>query len=128
MLNSHNYRAVGSSYSMGGLRGTDTSFTIDGTTSNSNTFGAQSGPQTEVSLESFRDVQFRVGNNSADFGKVATVIMESRSGENQPHGSLFSSPRAVLHPSPPSTKSLPVSAARFGCLNCTMGITRHFSI
>ena len=74
---------------MGGLRGVDTSFTIDGTTSNSNTFGNQSGPQTEVSFESLRDVQFRVSNNSAEFGKVATVIMETRSGENQVHGSLF---------------------------------------
>src|ERR1700682_5435234 len=89
MLNSYNYHGVGSSYSMGGLRGVDTSFTIDGTTSNSNTFGNQSGPQTEVSLESLRDVQFRVSNNSAEFGKVATVIMETRSGENQVHGSLF---------------------------------------
>ncbi len=57
MLSSFNYHAVGSSYSLGGLRGNDTNFTIDGTTSNSNTFGAQSGPQTEVSFESLRDVQ-----------------------------------------------------------------------
>src|SRR3982074_3134506 len=52
MLNSYNYHGVGSSYSMGGLRGVDTSLTIDGNTSNSNTFGNQSGPQTEVSFES----------------------------------------------------------------------------
>ncbi|HWB97440.1 MAG TPA: TonB-dependent receptor, partial [Bryobacteraceae bacterium] len=86
---SYNYHAVGSSYSMGGLRGNDTNFTIDGTTSNSNAFGYQSGPQTEVSFESLRDVQFRVSNNSAEFGKVGTVIMETRSGENQFHGSAF---------------------------------------
>jgi len=89
MLSSFNYHAVGSSYSLGGLRGNDTNFTIDGTTSNSNTFGAQSGPQTEVSFESLRDVQFRVSNNSAEFGQVGTVIMETRSGENQVHGSAF---------------------------------------
>lgn len=89
MMNSYNYHAVGSSYSLGGLRGNDTNFTIDGTTSNSNTFGAQSGPQTEVSFESLRDVQFRVSNNSAEFGQVGTVIMETRSGENQVHGSAF---------------------------------------
>ena len=89
MMNSYNYHAVGSSYSLGGLRGNDTNFTIDGTTSNSNTFGAQSGPQTEVSFESLRDVQFRVSNNSAEFGQVGTVIMETRSGENQIHGSAF---------------------------------------
>jgi hypothetical protein len=89
MMNSYNYHAVGSSYSLGGLRGNDTNFTIDGTTSNSNTFGAQSGPQTEVSFESLRDIQFRVSNNSAEFTKVGTVIMETRSGENQFHGSAF---------------------------------------
>jgi hypothetical protein len=89
MLSSFNYHAVGSSYSLGGLRGNDTNFTIDGTTSNSNTFGAQSGPQTEVSFESLRDVEFRVSNNSAEFGQVGTVIMETRSGENQFHGSAF---------------------------------------
>lgn len=89
MLNSYNYHGVGSSYSMGGLRGNDTNFTIDGITSSSNTFGNQSGPQTEVSFESLRDVQFRVSNNSAEFGQVGTVIMETRSGENQVHGSAF---------------------------------------
>jgi outer membrane receptor protein involved in Fe transport len=89
MLSSYNYHAVGSSYSLGGLRGNDTNFTIDGTTSNSNTFGAQSGPQTEVSFESLRDVEFRVSNNSAEYGQVGTVVMETRSGENQFHGSAF---------------------------------------
>ena len=89
MLNSYNYQGVGSSYSIGGLRGNNTNFTIDGTTSNSNLFGGQSGPQTEVSFESLRDVKFMASNNSAEFSNVGTVFMESRSGENQPHGSLF---------------------------------------
>src|SRR5206468_8745731 len=73
------FRSVGSGFSIGGVRATDTNYTIDGTTSNSNVFGAQSGPQTEVAFESLRDVQFRISNNSAEFGKVATVLMETRS-------------------------------------------------
>lgn len=89
MLNSNNYSAVGSGFSIGGVRATDTNYTIDGTTSNSNAFGEQVGPQTEVAFESLRDVQFRTSNNSAEFGKVATVLMETRSGENQIHGSAF---------------------------------------
>lgn len=71
MLNSYNYSAVGSGFSIGGLRATDTNYTIDGTTSNSNAFGAQVGPQTEVAFESLRDVQFRISNNSAEFGNPA---------------------------------------------------------
>ncbi|HKW98111.1 MAG TPA: carboxypeptidase regulatory-like domain-containing protein [Bryobacteraceae bacterium] len=89
MLNSYNYGAVGSGFSIGGVRATDTNYTIDGTTSNSNAFGEQVGPQTEVAFESLRDVEFRISNNSAEFGKVATVLMETRSGENQIHGSAF---------------------------------------
>jgi hypothetical protein len=89
MINSFNYQGEGSSYSLGGLRGNNTNFTIDGTMSNSNIFGAQSGPQTEVSFESLRDVKMMVSNNSAEFQNVATVFMETRSGENQVHGSLF---------------------------------------
>lgn len=89
MLSSYNYHGAGSSYSLGGLRGNNTNFTIDGITSNSNAFGAQSGPQTEVSFESLRDMKFMVSNNSAEFSNVGTVIMETRSGENQLHGSAF---------------------------------------
>ena len=122
MMNSYNYHAVGSSYSLGGLRGNDTNFTIDGTTSNSNAFGAQSGPQTEVSFESLRDMQFSVSNNSAEFGQVGTVIMETRSGENQFHGSAFYSQangyldaRSFFASSPPApTPAQHQMAASFG--------------
>ena len=88
-VNSYNYQGVGSSYSMGGLRGINTNYTIDGTTSNSNAFGNQAGPQTEASLEGLADMKFMVSNNSAEFAKVATVFIESRGGANQVHGSLF---------------------------------------
>src|ERR1051326_4384504 len=89
MMNSYNYAAVGSGFSIGGLRATNTNYTIDGTTSSSNAFGSQVGPQSEVAFESLRDVQFRISNNSAEFSKVATVLMETRSGENAIHGSAF---------------------------------------
>jgi hypothetical protein len=122
MLNSYNYAAVGSGFSIGGLRATNTNYTIDGTTSNSNAFGAQVGPQSEVAFESLRDVQFRISNNSAEFGKVATVLMETRSGENRLHGSAFYSQannalnaRSFFAASrPPSVPTLHQAAASFG--------------
>ena len=122
MLNSYNYSAVGSGFSIGGLRATDTNYTIDGITSNSNAFGAQVGPQSEVAFDSLRDVQFRISNNSAEFGKVATVLMETRSGENRLHGSAYYSQannalnaRSFFAATrPPSVPTLHQASASFG--------------
>lgn len=88
-LNSFNTQGEGSSYSLGGLRGQNTNFTIDGVTSNASLFGGQSGPQTEESFESIREMKLMASNNSAEFPNVATVLIESRSGENALHGSAF---------------------------------------
>ena len=89
-LNSFNIQGADhNSYSIGGLRGVNTNFTVDGVTSNASLFGGQSGPQTEESFEAVREVKLMASNNSAEFANVATVVVESRSGENQMHGSAF---------------------------------------
>jgi Carboxypeptidase regulatory-like domain len=89
-LNSFNVQgADGSSYSIGGLRGTSTNFTVDGVNSNSSLYGQQSGPQTELPLDSVREVKLMASNNSAEFPSVATMMVETRSGTNQVHGNAF---------------------------------------
>jgi hypothetical protein len=88
-LNSYNVGAIGSGNSLGGLRSEDTNFTLDGVTSNNNVYGGQSGNQFEMSLEGVGDVKLMVSNNSAEFSDVATVMVTSRAGQNQFHGSGF---------------------------------------
>jgi len=89
MLSSYNNQGDGSSYMLGGLRGNNTNFTIDGVTSNSAAFGGQIGDMIEETFDSIRDMKMLVSNNSAEYPNVATVLIESRSGTNQVHGSLF---------------------------------------
>jgi hypothetical protein len=89
MLSSFNYQGDGSSYSLGGLRSQQTNFTIDGTTSQTALWGGQVGPMIETPLESVREIKLLTSNNSAEFPKVGTVMISSRSGENQFHGSGF---------------------------------------
>ena len=89
MLSSYNNQGDGSSYMLGGLRGNNTNFTIDGVTSNSAAFGGQIGNMIEETFDSIRDMKLLVSNNSAEYPNVATVLIESRSGTNQVHGSLF---------------------------------------
>lgn len=88
-LNSYSVGAIGSGNSIGGLRSEDTNFTLDGVTANNNVYGGQSGNQFEMSLEGVREVKLLASNNSAEFSDVATVMVTSRSGENNLHGSGF---------------------------------------
>jgi len=88
-LNSYNVGAIGSGNSIGGLRSEDTNFTLDGVTANNNVYGGQSGNQFEMSLEGVSEVKLLASNNSAEFSDVATVIVTSRAGANQLHGSGF---------------------------------------
>ena len=88
-LSSFNYVGDGSSYSLGGLRGTNTNFTIDGVSANSSIFGNQVGPMTEESLESVAELKLLTSNNSAEFPSVGTVLIASRSGTNEMHGSAY---------------------------------------
>jgi hypothetical protein len=88
-LSSTSTQGDGSSFQLGGLRGQNTNFTIDGVSSNSSIFGGQVGPMTEESLESVRELKLLDSNNSAEFPNVGSVIISGRSGENQFHGSGF---------------------------------------
>src|SRR5882672_4948766 len=88
-LSSFNYQGEGSSYSLGGLRGVNTNFTIDGISTNSSLFGGQVGPMTEAPLESVQDMKILTSNNSAEFPGVGTIMISSRGGDNQLHSSAF---------------------------------------
>ncbi len=88
-LTSFVYQGDGSGYSLGGLRSTQTDFTIDGTTSNTALWGGQVGPMIETPLESVRELKILSSNNSAEFTRVGTVMIATRAGENQFHGSAF---------------------------------------
>ena len=88
-MSSFNYQGDGSSYSLGGLRGTNTNFTIDGVSSNSSIFGNQVGPMTEESLESVAELKMLSSNNAAEFPGVGTIMIASRGGTNEFHGSAY---------------------------------------
>lgn len=89
MLNSNNYQGDGSSYSLGGIRGNDSNFTINGVSSNSAVFGAQVGPMTQESIDSVGELKTLVSNNSAEYPGVGTLMIATRSGTNKLHGDLF---------------------------------------
>jgi hypothetical protein len=72
---------------MGGARGSQNYFNVDGISSNSPAFGNSVGPATE--LESFQEVRFEMVNNKAEFGEVATITAITTSGTNDLHGALF---------------------------------------
>jgi hypothetical protein len=88
-LNSDTYQGNGSSFSLGGIRGTDTNFTIDGVSSNSAVWGGQVGPMNEESLDAVGEVKTLVSNNSAEFPSVGTMMIATKSGTNQWHGDAF---------------------------------------
>jgi hypothetical protein len=87
-LNSANYD-TGGGISLGGLRESYTNFTVDGITANTSLWGGQSSPLLEESFEAIAEQKMSPSNNSAEYPNVGTVIIATRSGTNQPHGSLF---------------------------------------
>jgi len=89
MLSSYNYQGDGSSYMLGGMAGNSTNFTIDGVSANTGVFAGQVGPMTQESFDSIRELKTLVSNNSAEYPNVGTLLISSRSGTNQVHGSLF---------------------------------------
>ena len=78
----------GSAFSMGGTRGNQNQFTLDGTTTNSPMFGNAIGPA-QSSMESTRELRIDLANNKAEYSVPGAVTGTSKSGENQPHGSAF---------------------------------------
>lgn len=78
----------GSRFSLGGARGSQNYFNVDGISSNSPAFGNSIGPA-EPSFESIQEVRFEIVNNKAEFGEVANITAITKSGTNQYHGALF---------------------------------------
>jgi hypothetical protein len=87
-LNSANFDTSGG-ISLGGLRESNTNFTVDGITANTSLWGGSSGPLVEESFEAISDQKMSPSNNSAEYPNVGTVIISTRAGTNQPHGSAF---------------------------------------
>lgn len=82
------YQGGGSRFSLGGGRGSQNYFNVDGISSNSPAFGNSIGPAAP-SFESIQEVRFEIVNNRAEFGEVANITAITRSGGNQLHGALF---------------------------------------
>jgi hypothetical protein len=78
----------GSRFSLGGGRGSQNYFNVDGISSNSPAFGNSIGPA-EPSFESIQEVRFEMVNNKAEFGEVANITAITKSGSNDLHGALF---------------------------------------
>ena len=78
----------GSRFSLGGARGSQNYFNVDGISSNSPAFGNSIGPA-EPSFESIQEVRFEIVNNKAEFGEVANITAITKSGTNELHGALF---------------------------------------
>ncbi|MBI3697147.1 MAG: TonB-dependent receptor [Acidobacteria bacterium] len=82
-LTSSNYEGR----SIGGLRGNNLNYTIDGVTSNAAAWGGSASPMLEAALESVQEVKVMGSNNAAEYPDVATMYVTTRSGTNQLHGS-----------------------------------------
>ncbi|MBK9169805.1 MAG: carboxypeptidase regulatory-like domain-containing protein [Bryobacterales bacterium] len=78
----------GSRFNLGGARGSQNFFNIDGISSNSPAFGNSIGPA-NPSFESIQEVRFEIVNNKAEFGEVANITAITKSGTNEYHGALF---------------------------------------
>lgn len=78
----------GSRFNLGGARGSQNYFNVDGISSNSPAFGNSIGPA-EPSFESIQEVRFEMVNNKAEFGEVANITAITKSGTNDLHGALF---------------------------------------
>lgn len=78
----------GSRFNLGGARGSQNYFNVDGISSNSPAFGNSIGPA-EPSFESIQEVRFEIVNNKAEFGEVANITAITKGGTNDLHGALF---------------------------------------
>src|SRR5579884_3573867 len=78
---------VTATYRFNGSRRNQSEFTVDGI-SNITYNGTQTSPLTNY-LESFQEVRIDSADNTADAGAIGQVMVVSKSGTNQLHGSLF---------------------------------------
>ncbi|MEO7649378.1 MAG: carboxypeptidase-like regulatory domain-containing protein, partial [Bryobacteraceae bacterium] len=82
------YLSLGAKFAMGGARGTQLYYSIDGVSANSPLFGVQNS-FAEPSLGSVSEMRFDMVNNRAEFGEVTNATVITKSGTNQLHGRLF---------------------------------------
>jgi hypothetical protein len=82
------YLSLGAKFSMGGARGTQLYYSIDGVSANSPLFGVQNS-FAEPSLGSVSEMRFDMVNNRAEFGEVTNATVITKSGTNELHGRLF---------------------------------------
>jgi Carboxypeptidase regulatory-like domain len=72
-----------------GARDTANSFTTDGIAADDIVSSRNSPNGFQMEIEAIREVKILTANNSAEFPQVAQFSAISKSGENQPHGSLY---------------------------------------
>lgn len=82
------YQTAGSKFAMGGARGTQLYYNIDGISANSPAYGVQNSPA-EPSVESIAEMKFNIVNIKAEFSEVTNVTAITKSGQNDLHGRLF---------------------------------------
>ena len=82
------YLSLGAKFAMGGARGTQLYYNVDGVSANSPLFGVQNS-FAEPSVESVREMRFDIVNNRAEFGEVTNATVITKSGQNDLHGRLF---------------------------------------
>jgi hypothetical protein len=78
----------GSAFSIGGTRGSQNNFTVDGSTTNSPLFGNSIGPA-NPSMEGVAEMRVDLNNNSAEYVLPGTVHAISKAGTNDLHGGLL---------------------------------------
>jgi hypothetical protein len=82
------YLSLGAKFAMGGARGTQLYYAIDGVSANSPLFGVQNS-FAEPSIGSVSEMRFDLVNNRAEFGEVTNATVITKSGSNDLHGRLF---------------------------------------
>jgi hypothetical protein len=82
------HEAGGSARAFGGTRRTTTHFKVDGISSNSIVFGNQEG-NLQPSVESVHEMKVNYINNPAEFADPGTLMIVTRSGQNDFHGSAY---------------------------------------
>jgi hypothetical protein len=82
------YISLGAKFAMGGARGTQLYYAVDGISANSPLFGVQNS-FAEPSLGSVQEMRFDIVNNRAEFGQVTNATVITKSGQNSLHGRLI---------------------------------------
>jgi Carboxypeptidase regulatory-like domain len=82
------YQTSGARFSMGGARGSEDNFNIDGISGNSPAYGNYIG-DLQPSFEMISGVSYEIADVKAEFGPVVNVTTLTNSGTNAFHGSVF---------------------------------------